>query len=342
MKKSNLVYILSLTASFIIFLNMRNYFQLTDNYSLLFAPGIIFGMFILFKGSVFFIDGAVGVAKSMRISKLIIGLTLVAFATSLPELCVAVLSVIEGVGTVAIGNIIGANIANICLVLGLAAVIMPLITTKNVYKDSIFMMGTVFILFILTLSDNVLNVYDGLIFVTMYAIYITYLHKRKRGEEIDIERVVKPEKIKTIRISVISIFMGILGLSLGAEVVIGSAVGVAKIFSISKFIIGLTIVSIGTTLPELVTTTTAAIKKEYGIAEGNVIGSCIVNILLILGIASIARPVYISMNSGISIGFLLFLSILTAFMMKKGVIKREYGIFLLIVYPVFLSVMYLL
>ncbi|KAA0003153.1 MAG: calcium/sodium antiporter [Thermoplasmata archaeon] len=295
----------------------------------------ILGFVLLVKGSDVFIDGAAGLAKKIGVSEHMIGLTLVAFATSLPELAVSSIASFNKQEGIAIGNVIGSNIANICLVLGIAAIIMQLKTTKETTRDAIFMTGVTFLLFGFIAIDKKIDRYDAIIFLIIYAFFVYYLYKTRTGSnEMGIE-----DKGGLIKDGLFVIF-GSVGVVLGAHFLVKSGVGVAEILGISPLVIGLTMIAFGTSLPELASSITAAIKKKHGIAIGNVIGSNIINILLVLGVSGSINPIGAEEKLYITAPFLLFVSLIMILFVKKK-IGRKHGIFLLSLYACFIALLFL-
>jgi cation:H+ antiporter len=294
------------------------------------AAGILF----LVKGSDIFIDGAAGVAKKLGVSEHMIGLTLVAFATSLPELAVSSIASFNNAEGIAIGNVIGSNVANICLVLGIAALIMNLKTTKETRRDAIFMAAVTFMLFGVIAFDGVVNRYDAAIFLIIYALFVFYLYRtHKENVEIEVE---KGSYVKDI----VLVILGAAGVMLGAHFLVESGVGIAELLGISDLVIGLTMVALGTSLPELASSVAAALKKKHGIAIGNVVGSNIINILLVLGVAGLINPIRAGDVMHFTMPFLLLVSVIAAIFASRKIGKKE-GMFLLILYALFVIILFL-
>ena len=294
------------------------------------AAGILF----LVKGSDIFIDGAAGVAKKLGVSEHMIGLTLVAFATSLPELAVSSIASFNNAEGIAIGNVIGSNVANICLVLGIAALIMNLKTTKETRRDAIFMTAVAFLLFAVIAFDGVVDRYDAAIFLIIYALFIFYLY-RTHKENVGIE-VEKGSYVKEF----ILVILGAAGVMLGAHFLVESGVGIAELLGISDLVIGLTMVALGTSLPELASSVAAALKKKHGIAVGNVVGSNIINILLVLGVAGLINPIRAGDVMHFTMPFLLLVSVIAAIFASRKIGKKE-GMFLLALYALFVIILFL-
>jgi len=297
---------------------------------------LVLGILFLIKGADFLVDGSVTIAKRFNVSNLVIGLTLVAFGTSAPELVVNITSSFLGKSNLAIGNILGSNIANIFLILGVAAIIYPIKPQKKtLFIEIPFNLFLVILLFIL--ANNIfthtppnLGLIDGIILLVLLILFLYYAfftHKK-----------IKPEgKIENLSLlkAIILIILGLLGLYFGGRWVVKSAVKLARSLGISEELIGLSIVAIGTSLPELVTSVVAAIKKESDIAIGNVVGSNIFNITWILGLSAIIHPINFDPVSNLSLlicGLATFLLFLFTLLNKKREINIISGIFFLLIY----------
>ena len=288
------------------------------------------GLVILVKGCDVFIDGASGIATKLGISEHMIGLTIVALATSLPELAVSSIASYNQEAGIAIGNIIGSNISNICLILGIAAIIMVLKTDKQTIKDTFFMIVITTLFIFLILIDHTLNRYDALLFLLLYGYFIYRLYKSHKKNTAHV--TIKKEGVLKENLFII---LGASGLILGAHFLVESGVAIAQYLGVPSAIIGLTMIALGTSLPELSSTITAALKKRYGIAVGNVIGSNIINILLVLGISGIINPLSIGKKIFISAPFLIGVSVLTLFFVR-GKIGRKQGYVLIFLYVIFI------
>lgn len=292
---------------------------------------LILGMILLIKGSDLFVDGAKGIALKMKIPSIIIGLTLVSIGTSLPELTVNVVSSINKNDSITLGNIIGSNIFDIFIVVGISALILPLMISDDVSKYDIpVLIFTYFLLalFMFIISPYKISRIEGIIilsFAVLYIILLVFRSKRIKEEN-------KEEANKKWYIYLIILLVGLVGLVFGARMVVNQAEIIAKRLGMSDLLIGLTIISIGTSLPEVITSVTACIKKEHDIAIGNAIGSCIFNILLIIGLSATITP--IAFNSKIFIDFaVLILSALAMFFLadlKK--VNRLAGIIFILIY----------
>jgi cation:H+ antiporter len=256
---------------------------------------IVAGFVLLIKGADWMVTGASALAKKHNVSDLVIGLTIVSFGTSAPELVVNSVASFSKHSDIIFGNVLGSNIANLFLILGIAGLIYPITVHSNtVWKEipvSILAVVVLFVLvngFLLT-GDNVLSRIDGVILMVMFGGFMYYIYKQMKNETI---QTIDPS-IKGLSIFKIwgLIVIGLAGLIIGGKLVVDNAIKVAVVLGISEKIIGLTIVAIGTSLPELMTSAVAAIRKNSDIALGNIIGSNIFNIFLILPVSSLINPV---------------------------------------------------
>jgi len=282
----------------------------------------IVGFFILIKGASLLVDGGSSLAKRWGISDLVIGLTIIAFGTSAPELIVNIMASIKGTADLAFGNIIGSNISNILLILGVAALIYPLtIKRGTVWREIPFSILALVILFYLAndilfqrASSSILSRIDGGVLIGVFALFIFYafLSARVKGEEkIDV-------KTRPLSASFIMIGVGSLSLFLGGKWIVDGAILIAQNLGFSEAMIGLTIVAIGTSLPELATSAVAAMKRNADIAIGNVVGSNIFNILWVLGISSLIKPLSLRLDLNLDMVLLGLISFLFFFFLLHG------------------------
>ena len=301
----------------------------------------ILGFFILIKGATLLVDGSASIAKKLKISSIVIGLTIVAFGTSMPELIVNIFASVQNNSEIAIGNILGSNISNILLILGISAIIYPISANKNtVLKEIPFNLLAIVILGIIA-NDIIIDGQnfssitriDGLILISFFIIFLYYVF----GITKSAEDIVGKDEIKVLSYSkaVFYIILGLIGLIVGGKWIVDGAVEIAKFFNISESLIGLTIIALGTSLPELATSAIAAYKKQSDIAIGNIIGSNIFNIFWILGVSAIIRPLPFNASSNKDISVAIFASVilfLIMFIGKKRAIERSQGIFMVIAY----------
>lgn len=287
----------------------------------------------LLKGADLLVDGSVSIAKRFNISNIVIGLTIVAFGTSLPELVVNVMAGLNGSNDLAIGNILGSNIANIFLILGIAAMIYPLSTKQNtVWKEIPFSLLAILVLGALVNDQfidggplSILSRIDGFVLLAFFLIFFYYIISISKGDKSSEDANMK--KISPLR-SAIYIGLGLLGLMFGGTWVVNGAIAIATALNISESLIGLTIVAIGTSLPELATSAVAAYKRQTDIAIGNVVGSNIFNIFWILGVGALINPIIFTQKSNIDIAVTTLASLFlfaVMFIGKKHVIERWQG-----------------
>lgn len=270
------------------------------------------GFGLLIKGADFFVDGAVGIAKKFGIPQLIIGLTVVALGTSAPEAAVSIASATKGAADITIGNVVGSNILNIFIILGLTAVIVPIAVSSPTIKFDIpFMLGVTALMLFLGL-DGGLGRIDAAILVGLLAFYIFYLIRMvKSGKIVDTDD--KPTKKLTVPVALILAGIGIAMIIFGSQLTVNAATEIARSFGVSERFIGLTVVALGTSLPELFTSVTAARKGNADIAVGNVVGSNIFNILFVVGVSGLitnipfAAPFRVDTLIAIGAGALLLL-----------------------------------
>ena len=269
---------------------------------------LIVGFVLLIKGSDFFVDGASSVASLLKIPALIVGLTIVAFGTSAPEAAVSITSSLSGSNALAVSNVIGSNLFNMMLIVGLCALLNELKIGRDVVnKDLPFLVVITIILTAIILIGWNISQIEGIILLIIIAAYISYLvYNARKSKE---SEIVEKPKMSLLR-SIIYIVLGMAGIIIGADFVVDSASYIAMAFGMSETLVGLTIVAMGTSLPELVTSLTALKKDENQIVIGNVIGSNIFNILFVLGASSAISPMIINPNMLTDIMLMLGVTIL--------------------------------
>lgn len=301
----------------------------------------IVGFFALIKGADLLIEGSSSIAKKLNIPRIVIGLTIVAFGTSAPEFVVSLLASIEGHTDLAIGNILGSNIANILLILGVAAIIFPITAKKNTALKEIPLSLLAITVLGLMVNDKTgfygLSRIDGLVLLTFFVAFLYYTFSvSKKNKDVPIEDIKKMSTKK----SIVFIFLGLLGLTLGGKWIVDGAIKIAEIFKLSESLIGLTIVAIGTSLPELATSAIAAYKKQTDIAIGNVIGSNIFNIFWILGFSAVITPIPFDARSNLDIVVAAVASLIlfsVMFIGKKRTIERWQGVFMVFLYITYIG-----
>lgn len=306
----------------------------------------VLGFVFLIKGADFLVDGASSIARRFRISNLVIGLTIVAFGTSMPELFVNLYASFKGTPDIAIGNIIGSNIANILLILGIASIIYPLKVTKGTaWKEIPLSLLAIVVVFLMAndviidkLGFNELTRSDGLALIAFFIIFLYYIFGiagLEKGGEAD------GAKVHSMAKSSGMIVLGLTGLVLGGQWIVNGATQAALSLGLSEALVGLTIVAVGTSLPELATSAVAAYKKNADIAVGNVVGSNIFNIFWILGLSAVIKPLpfrpelNFDILATVAASLLLFIWL---FVGRKHTIERWQGITFVLLYVVYIAV----
>lgn len=303
---------------------------------------LIGGLIGLFLGGEGLIRGSASLSLRIGISPLVVGLTVVAFGTSSPELLVSLKAALMGSSTIALGNVVGSNIANIALILGIASIIRPLQVHANVIKREIPILIGLTILLIIFLLDEELGFIEGFVFLILLIAYtvINIILSLKENKEIESKFEEGLKSKLNIPLSVLFIVSGLALLFVGADLFLKGAVALAKIFNVGDAVIGLTVVAIGTSLPELFTSIVATIKKESDIAVGNAVGSSIFNILSILGISAVIVPVNSGELSYLDFGVMLAAALILLPLSYTGFrITRLEGMFLLIGYVAYLYIL---
>lgn len=303
---------------------------------------LVIGFIILIKGADIFVDGASSFARNFKLSKMLVGLTIVAFGTSAPEFAVSIKSMLSGSGEIVLGNVIGSNILNILLILGVSSLVHTLTVKNNTVKKEIPITLLLTTALIVLMSDklfggseNVVTRGDGVVILLFFSVFIYYLISMARNKKQEIDE--DTEIILPLSKSIIYTIVGIIAIILGSNFVVDSSQYIAKSLGVSERIIGLTIIALGTSLPELVTSVIATRKGEYDIAIGNVVGSNIFNIGIVLGIPiAIFGNINIGTFNILDLGF-VFLSALALFIFAGNdykITKKE-GMFLLLMFVIY-------
>lgn len=306
---------------------------------------LVIGFVLLIKGADIFVEGASKLAAKLNIPSIVIGLTIVAFGTSAPEAAISITSALSGNVDLAVGNIIGSNIMNVLLILGISGCIARLKVKKNTYHYEIpFVMVITLILLILGKFGESIDHFDGVILWILFLMFLYYLYRLvKKGEEVPIDEVEEVGAKDTLLRLFIMIIIGIAAIVVGSNITIDAAVYIAEVIGISQRLIGLTIIAFGTSLPELVTSMTAAWKGKSDLAIGNIVGSNIFNILFVLGTTALISPNAIAFESGfISDGIIAIgaLFLLYAFIDNDLFLKKSGAIVMLMGYiAYFISVL---
>lgn len=301
---------------------------------------LLLGLAILLVGGKYLVDGASEMASFFGLSQGLIGLTIVAFGTSAPELLVSINAALKGNSDIALGNVIGSNISNISLVLGISALVYPIAIHKSVLKlDYLFMLLTSLLFFLFAYSGELSRI-EGMILVAgLFGLNYYFFKKIDRVEpEINENKTIKKSPIFK---SIFFLIIGILGLYFGSDLFVDSAVEISENFGITQRVIGVTVIAIGTSLPELVTSLIAAWNKKTDIAIGNILGSNIMNVLAIIGITSIIKPIGVS-EEFLKIDFIWMIGfslLLFPILKTKNQINRWEGLVLLAAYFLYLFIL---
>lgn len=293
---------------------------------------LLVGFVALIKGADIFVDASSSIAKKFNIPSIIIGMTIVAMGTSLPELSVSVTSSLAGLNDMSIANVTGSNIFNLLIALGICSTIGKLKISN--YKDIIALLFSCIGLLLFVLNGT-LGMFEGILLLVVFTIYILSMMKQAKDNKEESE----DEKQRNIFITVVLGILGATAIVIGGNMVVNSASEIALKLGMSENLVGLTIVALGTSLPEFVTSVMATKKGELEIAMGNIIGSNIFNILLILGVASSIKPLTISTVALFDIFFMAFTVIMFVFLTKKDkVLNKKSGILLIMMYIVYLII----
>lgn len=295
------------------------------------------GLVLLFTGGELLVRGSSSLAISVGLSPLVIGLTVVAFGTSSPELVVSIQAALKGNSAISVGNVVGSNIANIGLILGISAIIRPVKVQSDAVMREIPFMVIVSAIFSAFVFWGNITFLAGFFFVALLILYIIFsIYNSKKNPGDQIGEVVKA-KYPTF-VSVIFVLLGLGGLAFGSDLFIDGAVRLAKALGVSELLIGLTVVAVGTSLPELVTSIVASVKKESDILVGNVVGSNIFNILAIIGITAIIVTIRLHQLNIIDVLVMISFSVIILPMsLFNRLISRREGFWLLISYCLYIS-----
>lgn len=306
------------------------------------------GLAMLYFGAEWLVRGSINIANKFKISQLVIGLTIVAFGTSTPELSVSISSALEGMSDVALGNVVGSNIANIGLILGLSAIIAPIVVTKSTVRKEIpIMIGVAVILILISIDGNI-SFIDGILLVIGVLAFTVFSYKSSKKEFNDKPSTIDESKSNHVQIqekkiipkSISLIVIGLVLLTFGSFMTVDNAVAIAKSFGVSERVIGLTLVAIGTSLPELITSVIAAKKGHGDLSIGNIVGSNIFNILAILGISAAIAGISVSDEMWSDYLVMIVFSAALLIVMRTGFkINRKEGLVLIsgyFAYTVFL------
>jgi cation:H+ antiporter len=299
----------------------------------------VIGLMLLILGAEVLVKGASRLASVFRVSPLVIGLTVVAFGTSSPELAVSIQAATLGQASIAVGNVIGSNIFNVLFILGCSALIVPLIVSQQLIRFDVPLMIGLSVLVLIMASDGILGAFDGSLLVLSLIAYIAFVfiqsRKAQSNDEVDADSADAPKKTSWIK-DLAMVAIGLAMLVIGSDWLVDGAVALATHLGVSQLIIGLTIVAAGTSLPEVVTSIVAAVHGERDIAVGNVVGSNLFNIMGVLGVASLVAPGGIDIPASVvSFDLLVMLAVAIACLpifFSGGIISRQEGALLLAYY----------
>jgi len=311
---------------------------------------LLLGFALLYFGAEWLVKGSSSLAKGLGVSPVVIGLTVVAFGTSAPELVVSIIASIQNKSMIAVGNVVGSNICNIALVLGAASFLIPIKANGSVVKRDIPLMLAISVYLLLISLNSTISRFEGVTLFTgviLYTLFNFYISKKEtlagknnvRAAESELEEI---GYVKSRINQILLIAAGIAGVVFGAQILIDAAIIIMKKFGVNEKFIGLTIVAFGTSLPELATSVVAALRKEMDISIGNLVGSNVFNILSVIGAAAIVRPIPIPggfIESGLIFDYfvMMFVSGLTWLMMRKSyTVSRSNGFILLCCYVSYL------
>lgn len=307
---------------------------------------ILIGFALLIKGADILVDGASTIAKKFHIPELVIGLTVVSIGTSMPELFISIKSAYSGHPDIAIGNVIGSNISNLLLILGLSSLIRPIAFKKETRFIELPMCLIITVVFYLICNagENVTR-QDAAVLITLFVLFVLYtIIMTFAGEKFDKEDINSEiddsnDKKKSTMMSLLNIIVGIIALKYGGDFVVDNATVIAEKLGWSEKLISVTIIAIGTSLPELVTSVSAAIKNESDISIGNILGSNIFNMLLIVGVAASIKPINYNVDYNMDMNLMILASavlVIFPFVPPKNKISRRNGLLYLILYGVYM------
>lgn len=307
---------------------------------------IIVGFALLILGADWLVNGASNIAKRFHIPEIIIGLTIVSIGTSMPELFVSTTSSLDGLSDMALGNVIGSNLCNLLLILGISTIIRPVKFQKEtmIFEIPMCLIFTI-IFMIICNTGRTINRVEAITLMILFIIFISYtIIMGKKQSNIDKENESENDTEKgSLLKDILLIIIGIIGLKIGGDLAVNNAVEIAKFFNVSEKIISLTILAVGTSLPELVTSVTAAIKGNSDIAIGNIIGSNIFNMLLIISVASFIKPIIYNVSYNIDLSILILAAIVLSLfpiIPPKNEMSRANGIIYFIMYICYIGILF--
>ncbi|RNF38952.1 calcium/sodium antiporter [Planococcus salinus] len=305
---------------------------------------LLVGFALLIKGADFFVEGASKIAQSLRVSPLLIGLTIVAFGTSAPEASVSFIAAFEGSSDVAIGNVVGSNIFNITLILGVTALVFPLVVQSETIRKEIpfALLGAVALLLLISdiqlqsAGSNLITRTEGIMLLLFFAVFLYYIFEVARKDRLNTEEnPADTANVSRVKNSLLTIG-GLAGIIFGGSLVVENSIQIALSLGMSETLVGLTIVAVGTSLPELVTSVTAALKKQVDIALGNIIGSNIFNIFFILGTSATIHPLTVDSKIFSDVWLMIAVTVLLMILARtKYTISKMEGSVLAVIYIVY-------
>jgi cation:H+ antiporter len=305
---------------------------------------LLLGLVLLFIGGKYLVESSVAIARRFRIPTMIIGLTVVAFGTSAPELLVSIQAAIRGYPEISLGNVVGSNISNILLVLAITAIIFPIpVPASSVKKDWPILMLVSLVLLFFSL-DGLLSRYEGLIFISLLIIYLLFnvIQAKKMPTPHEEDTEIRPAM--KVWVAGVMLLFSCIGLALGADLLVENAATIAGNLGISQRVISITMVAVGTSIPELATSVIAALKKETDISVGNIIGSNIMNILTVLGVTSIVGDIRVDQAiARFDIPWMLGITLLLLFLMlpaARSRITRWEGILMIVIYLLYIYLIF--
>ena len=293
---------------------------------------LILGFVLLIKGADFFVDGASSIAHILKIPSVVIGLTVVAMGTSAPEASVSIAAGIAGNSDISLGNIIGSNIFNLLMVIGISAVVYPVVSQKDIIgRDMWWNIGASAALFALILDGEISRIEGVLLLLSMTVYLIIVIRNALKTRITD-----QADAEMSLSKSIIALVLGLAAIIAGGNMVVDNAELIAKAWGMSDTLVGLTIVAVGTSLPELVTSLTAARKGDSGIALGNAVGSCLFNIMFILGLASVLTPIHAAAELVTDTGIMIAASVIMLVLALSGrKTNRKEGLLCVLLYAVY-------
>lgn len=306
------------------------------------------GLVLLAIGGDTLVDGAVGLARRMGVSTLLIGLTLVGFGTSTPELVSSLTAVFQGSSGIAVGNVVGSNIANILLVLGAAALIAPVkVDAKSFHRDGVFLMGATILLLVAMMTGQINRVFASVL-VLVLVVYVTYSYisdkraQANKKQKKKTQDAIADAPVAPMSVSLIKAVGGIALTILGARLLVDNAIVLARAWGVSEAIIGLTVVAVGTSLPELATSVMSSLRGHNDVAFGNVVGSNIYNALFILGVTALFAPVAVPGSMGFDALLMIAVTLLMVIIaLWRRCFSRGVGFIFLAAYAVYTAYLYL-